>query len=158
MLKKSHNFPKVSIVNLSQSCYPGQGWGSGSIQACGCFTWRLEDNPPTVLVFSSKSPGLCTNPVFNPKCSLLLQLLISYWIKSWPVGALVLSSNVLPFHQNICGLQEPAAGRQGPPPRVLTPPQLRVRARSFPVPRGRTPTGGWGLSCSSSRIERIQPT
>lgn len=121
MLKKSHNFPKVSIVNLSQSCYPGQGWGSGSIQACGCFTWRLEDNPPTVLVFSSKSPGLCTNPVFNPKCSLLLQLLISYWIKSWPVGALVLSSNVFPFHQNICGLQEPAAGHQGPPPREFLP-------------------------------------
>ena len=44
------------------------------------------------------------------------------------------------------------------PENMLTPPQLRVRARSFPVPRGRTPTGGWGLSCSSSRMERIQPT
>lgn len=40
----------------------------------------------------------------------------------------------------------------------LTPPQLSVLARSFPVPRGRTATGGWGFICSSSRVERIQPT
>lgn len=40
----------------------------------------------------------------------------------------------------------------------LTPPQLSVLARSFPVPRGRTATGGWGFICSSSRVDRIQPT
>lgn len=34
LLKKSHNFLKVKIVNLNQICYSGQGWGLGSIQAC----------------------------------------------------------------------------------------------------------------------------
>lgn len=40
----------------------------------------------------------------------------------------------------------------------LTPPQLSVLARSFPVPRGSTATGGWGFICSSSRVDRIHPT
>lgn len=40
----------------------------------------------------------------------------------------------------------------------LTPPQLSVLARSFPVPRGRTATGGWGFICSSSSVDRTQPT
>lgn len=40
----------------------------------------------------------------------------------------------------------------------LTPPQLSVLARSFPVPRGSTATGGWGFICSSSSMDRIQPT
>lgn len=44
------------------------------------------------------------------------------------------------------------------PAEELTPPQLSVLARSFPVPRGRTATGGWGFICSSSRVDRIQPT
>lgn len=41
---------------------------------------------------------------------------------------------------------------------VPTPPQLRVLARSFPVPSGKTATGGWGFNANSSRQDRIQPT
>ena len=41
---------------------------------------------------------------------------------------------------------------------ILTPPQLRVLARSLPVPRGRMATAGWGFSWSWSRADRIQPT
>lgn len=40
----------------------------------------------------------------------------------------------------------------------LTPPQFRVLARSFPVPRGSTATAGEGFSCSWSRADKIQPT
>ena len=40
---------------------------------------------------------------------------------------------------------------------ILTPPQLRVRARSFPVPSGRTATGGGGAISSESMTERSQP-
>ena len=39
-----------------------------------------------------------------------------------------------------------------------TPPQPSVRARSLPVPSGRTATGGGGDMPSASIIERIQPT
>jgi len=39
-----------------------------------------------------------------------------------------------------------------------TPPQLSVLDRSFPVPSGRTATGGYGRSLSLSIEERIQPT
>lgn len=56
------------------------------------------------------------------------------------------------------------AGTPPPPahpssrPGGLTPPQLRVRAKSLPVPRGRMATGGGGFKRSWSRVERIQPT
>ena len=45
-----------------------------------------------------------------------------------------------------------------PRPWALTPPQLRVRAKSLPVPRGRMATGGGGFKRSWSSVERIQPT
>ena len=40
----------------------------------------------------------------------------------------------------------------------LTAPQPRTRDRSFPVPSGRTATGGKGLMARSSMTERTQPT
>lgn len=40
----------------------------------------------------------------------------------------------------------------------LTPPQPRALAKSFPVPRGSTPTAGGGENSSWSRMESTQPT
>lgn len=40
----------------------------------------------------------------------------------------------------------------------LTPPQFKVRERSFPVPRGMMATGGGGLMPRLSISDRIQPT
>lgn len=41
---------------------------------------------------------------------------------------------------------------------MCTPPQPSVRARSLPVPSGRTATGGGGDMPSASIVDRIQPT
>ena len=39
----------------------------------------------------------------------------------------------------------------------LTPPQPNILARSFPVPRGRTATGGKGLMLSLSKTDNTHP-
>lgn len=41
---------------------------------------------------------------------------------------------------------------------LLTPPHPSARARSFPVPSGRTPTAGGGTKLIWSSIERTHPT
>lgn len=41
--------------------------------------------------------------------------------------------------------------------RIHTPPHPRALAKSFPVPSGRTPTGGAGLMSIWSRMDRTHP-
>lgn len=41
---------------------------------------------------------------------------------------------------------------------LLTPPHPKARARSFPVPKGRTAIGGIGVNSILSSTDKIQPT